>query len=121
MGNEYYVSVKYKYKELFNFHDIYDINDKSNNTFIRTIGTSELYYYNGHCNFLKQTLVSNYIKIKTPDTSIKDNFITMDLETRTKSYYISDFSCSDELLKVAIGDLFQRKYNGYSVYRSLSI
>jgi hypothetical protein len=134
LDNEYYVSVKYKDKELFNFHDTYDKNEKYENTFIRTIGSSELYYYNGNCDFLKQTHVSNYIKTKTADTSIKDNFITMDLETRTinnimhvmaasiydgnetKSYYLSDFIGSDELLKEAIGYLFQRKYNGYRVY-----
>jgi hypothetical protein len=58
----------------------------------------------------------------------------MDLETRTiknimhvicasiydgvnaRSYYLSDFNSSDELLKEAITSLFQRKYNGYRVY-----
>jgi hypothetical protein len=76
----------------------------------------------------------NYIKNKNTDTSIKDNFITMDLETRTidnimsviaasvydgyitKSFYITDYINTDELLKEAILYTLHRKYNGYRVY-----
>lgn len=132
--NEYYVTLQYKDKKLFHFQDIYDLNDKSNNTFIRTIDRTKLYYHNGVCNYLTQDVISKFIKKKISDIAIKDNFITMDLETRTinnimhvisaslydgnkiKSYYISDFNDSDELLKESITYLLQRKYNGYRVY-----
>jgi hypothetical protein len=74
------------------------------------------------------------MKRKEPDISIKDNFITMDLETRTinnimqvisasiydgnttKSFYLTDFESSDELVKNTILYTLQRKYNGYKVY-----
>jgi len=71
LDNEYYVSLNFKEKEILSFHDKYDPKDKSNNTFIRTIGSSTVYYHNGKCNLLMQNLISNYIKPKIPDTSIK--------------------------------------------------
>jgi hypothetical protein len=101
---------------------------------MRTIGGSTIYYHNGKCNLLLQNVVSNYIKTKHPDTSIKQNYITMDLETRAidnvmsviaaciydgntcKSFYLTDFENSDELLKESLTYLLQRKYNGFRVY-----
>jgi hypothetical protein len=74
------------------------------------------------------------MKNKNTDASIKDNFITMDLETRTidrvmsviaasihdghktKSFYITEYTNADELLKEAIMYTLHRKYNGYRVY-----
>jgi hypothetical protein len=45
--NEYFVSFMEKGKEILYFQDIYDPNDETNNTFIRLIGNTELYYNNG--------------------------------------------------------------------------
>ena len=136
LNNEYFVSVNYKDKEILSFHDIYEAGNerKNTNTFMRTIGSSTIYYKDGQCNLLFQNVLSNYIKGKNPDTSIKKNYITMDLETRSidnvmsviaaciydgntcKSFYLTDYTNSEELLKESITYLLQRKYNGFKVY-----
>jgi hypothetical protein len=41
------------------FKDIYDLNCKNNNTFIRVIGDIELYYYNGECYILNKINLFN--------------------------------------------------------------
>ncbi len=60
LDNEYFITLKYKDKELFNFHDLYELDDKTNNTFIRTIGSSQLYYNNGVHHFIKVENTSNF-------------------------------------------------------------
>jgi|SRR5208282_1463197 len=50
--NEYYVILMDEFTEVLTFYDIYEPNDKTNNTFIRTINNRELYYYKGQCNLL---------------------------------------------------------------------
>ena len=134
LDNEYNISLSYNGKEILNFNDKYDSNSQNYNTFVRTIGNSVLYYKNGKCEFIKQSLKSTYLKGKITDISIKNNFITMDLETRKinnvmhvitasiydgsniKSFYLTDFNNSDELIREAVLYLLQRKYNGYRVY-----
>lgn len=61
LDNEYFISLIYKNKEILNFHDMYEYNDQTNNTFIRTIGNCELYYRNDLCYFIK---VENIWRIK---------------------------------------------------------
>jgi len=46
-SNEYFVWLKNEYLEIQYFHDVYNPEDKSNNTFIRNIGKIRLYYSNG--------------------------------------------------------------------------
>jgi hypothetical protein len=77
----------------------------------------------------------NYIKKDNLKYFNSNKFIAMDLETRLdkqnnfipycismydgtkyKSYYLSDYKDSTEMLTIAINFLKQRKYNGYRVY-----
>lgn len=46
-SNEYFVWLKNEYSEIQYFHDVYNPEDKSNNTFIRNIGKLKLYYNKG--------------------------------------------------------------------------
>jgi hypothetical protein len=75
-----------------------------------------MYYENGECVFIKQDIKTRFMQPKNSDTSIKSNFLTMDLETRTlndemsvisasnfdginiKSFYLTDFKNSDEMV-----------------------
>lgn len=134
LNNEYNISLFYRDKEILKFKDKYDTSSKSDNTFVRTMDNSELHFYNGKCEFIKEYIKSSYIKGKLTDISIKNNIITLDLETRNinnvmhvisasiydgsiiKSFYLTDFNNSDELIKQVILQLLQRKYNGYRVY-----
>lgn len=47
INNEYFVWLKNEESEIQYFHDIYDTNNKSNNTFIRIVNNITLYYCNG--------------------------------------------------------------------------
>jgi DNA polymerase type B, organellar and viral len=131
-NGEYHITLYSKYGEILKFVDKYCIDEK--NRFTREIGNTKMYYENGECVFIKQELKTKFMQPKNPDTSIKSNFLTMDLETRTindemsvisasifdgvniKSFYLTDFSNSDEMVENAIRYLTQRKYNGYRVY-----
>jgi hypothetical protein len=53
LDNEYFIWLKDDDLEILYFHDIYECNDESNNTFIRIIGDYVLYYNNGVCHYLK--------------------------------------------------------------------
>lgn len=52
LGNEYFVTISYKDEKLYHFHDIFDCNTASNDTFIRSIGNFKLYYFEGNCHIL---------------------------------------------------------------------
>jgi hypothetical protein len=60
LDNEYFITLKYKDKDLLNFYDLYESGDKTNNTFIRTIGSSQLYYNSGIHYFIKIENSSNF-------------------------------------------------------------
>lgn len=120
-------------KVLLEFIDYFEDNEE---TFKRVVNNRESYYFkNGVCKFLLKDKNSKYITTKNADSSIKDNFITMDFETKTdennimyvitvsifdgkkvKSFFITDFNNSDELLEYSLNYLLQRKYNGYKIY-----
>jgi hypothetical protein len=46
------VIYKYKNIELFKFNDVYNPEDESKNTFMRTIGNYKLYYVSGEYSLL---------------------------------------------------------------------
>lgn len=68
------------------------------------------------------------------DNKLNNNFITLDIETQTinnimtpycicfydskssKSFYLTDYKDSQEMLKFAISSLLKRKYKGYKIY-----
>lgn len=130
--NEYNFTEYYKDNKFREFKDVYS--SANSNIFVRTMGNSILHYEYGKCVFLKQSFKTHYIRPLMSDLSITNNIITMDLETRTideemipisvsifdgeivKSFYLEDFSNSDNLLKESIKYLLHRKYNGYRVY-----
>jgi hypothetical protein len=64
LDNKYFVTLRYKNITLFNFYDMYNLENESNNTFIRTIGSFELYYINGECHILNPSLVWRIINNK---------------------------------------------------------
>ena len=49
VDNEYFITIYYKAKPLYYFHDIYNPLSESDDIFIRIIGNIELYYHEGEC------------------------------------------------------------------------
>jgi hypothetical protein len=132
LDDKNYVDVNVGNKTLISFIDKPTSNPS---TFERNIGNTTHYYKDGVDIFTEQLLETKYIKPRNPDLAFKDNFITMDLETRDiknkkivfavsiydgkkiVNFYLSDYkNNSDLLIKSAIESLLLRKYNGYKVY-----
>ena len=116
------------------FEDFKDLITNNSSNFNRVINHQEFVYLNGNIvlKFLNKntTFIEPTIKNKEIDFGI----ITMDIETRTinnqmlpycicsfdgvikRSYYLSDFKNSDEMLSNSILDLLKKEYNHHVVY-----
>jgi len=156
--DNYHKAIVYKYKSKSEFHiEIYDSYTKVDlvvgNKIILSFKDIPLYnrsidfssykreFENQSYIFENGKLKLKYIKRKTrfiksikPSLTLKENFITMDLETRNingtlsvylvsiydgqnlTSFYLSDYKDSAEFLKIAFLSLMKRKYDGYRVY-----
>lgn len=141
---EYHIQIKdssmivdYKLgdKILLSFVDERMDTDRYNlNSFIRTIQNTQYYYSDSKLILKKVIRKCNFMSKIKRHVSRSDNFITMDLETRTikgvmspisvawydgdiiRSYFLADFSNSNQMLECAIKDLMIRKYAGNRVY-----
>ncbi len=123
-------------KYLNPIHEFIDIIEKSSNlnSFTRLINNQLIVYKNNEIVYNQNRHKSTYFTALNKCESISTNFITMDLETKningnlepycicifdgTKSYsfYITDFTSSEEMVKSALKFLMQRKYNKNIIY-----
>lgn len=118
-------------KVLFSFTDIFGENS---NSFTRILKDKEFIYKNGELIVKKLNRKTDFItKIKV-DKQLSNKFITLDIETKTmdnvmvpycvsiydgsnfKSFYLTSYSNSDDMLSSAISYLLKRSYDGYKVY-----
>jgi DNA polymerase type B, organellar and viral len=135
--NDRSIDVEYKLgdKILISFKDETTEEDRYNlNTFIRTIKNTK-YYYKDSTLILKQNKRKcNYMTKINRHIKRSDKFIVMDLETREidkfmspiclslydgkdlRSFYLLDFSNSNDMLEAGIKYIMRRKYSGYRVY-----
>ena len=116
-----------------NFMDInYDLNNPS--SFVRLVGNTQYVYNNGKKVLTQTRKKAKYFTKLTYCKRLTYNFITMDLETKsifgtlvpycvsifdgTKSYsfYITDYSSSEEMLKASLLFILKRKFNKHRVY-----
>jgi len=117
-------------------HEFIDVIENSLNTFTRIINDQLIVYKNNELVYTQNRHKTSYFTKVKKCHSVSTNFITMDLETKSingklepycicifdgkKSYsfYITDFSSSDEMVKSALKFLMKRKYFGYIIYLS---
>jgi len=117
-------------------HEFIDIleNVLSFDNFTRIINNQLIAYSNNEPVYIQNRHKTDYFtKVKKCD-SVNKNFITMDLETKningnlepycicifdgknSYSFYVTDFSSSEEMVKNALKFLMKRKYNRNIVY-----
>lgn len=132
-GNLNYGSVWLGSREMFYFQDTLGSNPQ---TFKRVINDRTTFYYqNGNCVYSEEIKKCSFITRKKADYTIKENFITMDLETRqmsngslevisisiydgknVNSFYLSNYNNSSELMNASLLSLLKRSYSGYRIY-----
>lgn len=123
-----------KFKSIFfNFIDIvYDL--ATPDCFARIYKNTQEVYKTGVRVLVQKRKKVRYFTNLPKCKSLSENFITMDLETKTiddilvpycvsifdgkkaYSFYITDFSSSDDMLKASIEFILKRKYNKHRVY-----
>jgi len=154
----YHKAIVYKYKSKIEYHiEIYESYTKVDlvvgnkiilsfkdipiynrsidfSSYIRKFKNQSYIIENGKLKLKCIKRKTRFIKSIKPSLTLKDNFITMDLETRNingtlsvylvsiydgqnlTSFYLSDYKDSAELLTNAILSIMKRKYDGYRVY-----
>ena len=109
--------------------------DKNNlSSFIRTNKNHEYIFINGKLILKKIIKQTNFLKKIIQSPFINNQFITMDLETRTidgimipyavsiydgkevNSFYLLDFNDPDGMLTTTIKSIMRDKYKNYKVY-----
>jgi len=102
---------------------IYEWTDhiKEDNSLMREIGKTTFLWKDGEILWTKVLKTTKPIKKKRISSGLKENFITMDLETISKSYsYFIDPKQGDEgvrnIIYRAMKDICTRKYKGYKIY-----
>jgi hypothetical protein len=119
---------------ILTFKDVKDINSQDKSTFTRIINNQKYYFKNGELILKTLEKTTNVLTSLKLDKKVNNKFITLDIETQTinnimtpycisffdgkisKSFYLSDYKDSQEMLTFAISSLLKRKYNGYKVY-----
>lgn len=109
--------------------DKYDLNH-----FIRTVKNRNYIFLNGDIVFRKIELKNKILTVKDREFFLSENFLTMDIETKDygnakiavcisiydgrilKSYYLSDFNDSSDMLKAAIEYVLSNKYEDNIIY-----
>lgn len=128
------VSVKINDTVLVNFTDYRLKSDNSSELFKRVVKEQTYIFKDGKIKL--KTIKRRLRKITTiaKEDILKENYITMDLETRKidgvlspycvslydgdikKSFFLTDYPSSEEMLKDSILYLMKRKYDKYKVY-----
>lgn len=103
-------------------------------SFKRKIDKQEYLFRKGELILKSKKIITPFLSKLKQDSYMSTNFITMDLETRkieqilypycvsiydgikVKSFYLTDFYDSDDMLRTSINYLMQRKYHQYKVY-----
>jgi hypothetical protein len=111
---------------------VYDITKP--NSFVRVIDNNQYVYVNGEKVLSQKRKKAQYFSNLPSCKSLTENFITMDLETKSiegilvpycvsifdgknsYSFYITDYESSEEMLKDSIQFILRRKYNKHRVY-----
>jgi len=134
--NHHNVSLKTKLgKEVLSFTDTLSTTDRNNlNTFTRKFKNHEHFFVNSEIVFKKVYKTSKFMSSIKKNKNMNNRMITFDVETYDKdgfklpycvcifdgnikkSYYLTDYSNSEELVKEALWSLIDKKYNGFKVY-----
>jgi len=103
-------------------------------TFIREIGNQRYEFINQKLIRKSKTYNTKFIQPLSGEVYYKNNFITMDLETKTingkmvvyhisifdgvnfSNFYLTDYLDSETMVINAVLSLMKRKYNGYKIY-----
>ena len=111
-----------------------DILGKAVDTFTRIIGSSKYYIEEGKITLKEVTKKYQYIQPTNKHSKPFNKFITLDIETRTidgvfvpyciclydgkkpTSFYSTDYSSYEDMLKSAIKSIMRNKYNLHVVY-----
>jgi hypothetical protein len=114
----------------------YEYTDRliDNQTFIRTLGNKEWIFRNNEQLLYQIEKSSKFIQPLTRTETLQNKFLTLDIETFikdgvhipysvcifngeiTKTYYLTDFKDSDNMLITAISEIMVKKYDNYKVY-----
>ena len=102
--------------------------------FVRILDNKKYYFENNQQILFSKEIKSKFISKLSKSNKLKNNFITLDIETfiknnvlipfcisiydgkRAYSYFISDFNNSEELIISALKSIMIRKYNDYNIY-----
>lgn len=134
LGKEYnYVEVRSNKLVIVSFKDY--SNDLNNlNTFTRVLNNQEYIFVNGELVLKKLSRKTTYLTDIKPHKKINNKFLTLDIETRTldniitpycisiydgkkaTSFYLSDYSSPEEMMKTCIASILNRKYDNHKVY-----
>lgn len=132
--NLHEVEVKINDNVLVNFTDFKLKSNNSTELFKRVVKDQSYIFNNGNIELKTIKRKCRNITPIEKDDIIKDNFITMDLETRkinnilkpycvslfdgetTKSFFLTDYSSSEDMLKDSILYLMKSKYDKYKLY-----
>lgn len=133
--DKYTQKVKYNLegKTLLEFTDVLtDVNNLG--SFTRFINNQKINFVDGKIDFKERTYKLNKIKKESPKPFLNNRFVTMDLETynkdgiltpyaicyydgkKEKSFYLTDYKDSKDMLTSCIKSLLTRKYNNYRIY-----
>lgn len=106
----------------------------SENKFLRILDNKKYYFENNEQILYTKEMKSKFISKLAQTKNLNNNFITLDVETYIKnsiltvycisiydgkikkSYFLSDYKNSEELIITALKSIMIRKYNGYNVY-----
>jgi hypothetical protein len=119
---------------ILTFKDIKDINNQDKSSFNRIINNQTYHFNNGKLILKTLEKSTNILTPLKVDKKLNHKFITLDIETQSinnvmtpycisffdgknfKSFYLSDYKNSQEMLIFTINSLLKRKYNGYKIY-----
>ena len=106
----------------------------SKNKFVRHLDNKKFYFENNLETLFTKEIKRKFISKLSATKNLKNEFITLDIETfikdsilivycvsiydgKIKSYfYLSDFKNVNELIITALKSIMVRKYNGYNIY-----
>ena len=113
-----------KYKDVF-------INQ---NKFVRIIDNKKYYFEDGEQILFQTEMKTKFIEKTQKNKDLINKFITLDIETYmdgetltpflisfydgriSKSFYLSDYENTEQMILECFNSLFIRKYNGYKIY-----